>query len=99
MRADHNNESALSSGKDVNWECPKRLFLEVFRSGPGYIGWKSPKGKFQQDTFQTTDEAIELIADNLGNANIWGSMATFVPGSSLAEVVLARCRCPRQGPV
>lgn len=82
MRADHNNESALSSGKDVNWECPKRLFFEVFRSGPGYIGWKSPKGKFQQDTFQTIDEAIELIADNLGNANIWGSMATFLPGSS-----------------
>jgi hypothetical protein len=86
MRPDHNNENALSSGKDVNWECPKRLFVEVLRSGPGFIGWKAPSAAYQQDTFQTTDEAIELIADNLGNANIWGSMGTFTPGSSREAV-------------
>jgi hypothetical protein len=62
------------------------LFLTELRTGPGFIGWKAPSAAYQQDTFQTTDEAIELIADNLGNANIWGSMATFPPGSSREAV-------------
>lgn len=57
-------------------------FLTELRTGPGFIGWKAPSAAYQQDTFQTLDEAIELITDNLGNANIWGSMGTFSPGCS-----------------
>ena len=57
-------------------------FLTELRTGPGFIGWKKPSASYQQDTFQTTDEAIELIADSIDNANIWGSMGTFPPGCS-----------------
>ncbi len=33
------------------------LFLTELRTGPGFIGWKAPSAAYQQDTFQTTDEA------------------------------------------
>ncbi len=82
MHPEYNNEKAQKSGEYVNTKCTKHLFLNVLRSGPGYIGWKSPKGKFQHQHFKTTQEAIDLIEIHAEEANIWGGMACFAPGTS-----------------
>ena len=82
MHPEYNTEEAQKLGEYDNTKCTKHLFLNVLRSGPGYIGWKSPTGKFQQQHFQTTQEAIDLIEMHAEEANIWGSMASFNQGTS-----------------
>lgn len=64
----------------------QHLFLTELRTGTGIIGWKTPGASYKQDSFQTLEEALELIADSLDNANVWGSMATFPPGCSREAV-------------
>lgn len=59
----------------------QQLFLSGFRTGPGFIGWLSPDGVFKQLAFATDQEAIDLIGNHSGNANVWVSMATFGPGA------------------
>lgn len=64
----------------------QHLFLTELRTGTGIIGRKTPGASYKQDSFQTLEEALELIADSLDNANVWGSMATFPPGCSREAV-------------
>lgn len=57
-------------------------FLRVFRSGPGFVGWKTPFGGYQQKAFSTVADALSLIAAHRCDANIWCSMAEFSPGAT-----------------
>lgn len=56
-------------------------FLSGLRTGPGFVGWLSPGGVFKQQAFETDQEAIDLIGNHSGTANVWVSMATFGSGA------------------
>lgn len=58
----------------------KTIFLNNIRSGPGLIGWKSPTGKFKQQHFSTSQEALDIIEAHEAESNIWASMAPFSAG-------------------
>ena len=67
----------------LNSELPQsQAFLTMLRSGPGFIGWKTPGGRYQQEAFATVLEALAIIAAHRHEANIWCSMADFSPGTS-----------------
>lgn len=53
------------------------LFFNMLRAGRGFIGWKSPDGRYQQEAFETIAEALALIAAHRDEANIWCAMAGF----------------------
>lgn len=59
----------------------QQLFLSDLRTGPGFIGWLSPGSVFKQQAFATDQEAIDLIGNHSGIANVWASMAMFGPGA------------------
>lgn len=64
----------------MNLSEQQQLFLSNLRTGPGFIGWLAPGGTFKQKAFAADQEAINLIGDHSGTANVWASMATFGPG-------------------
>lgn len=57
-------------------------FFNELRNGPGFICWKSPDGRYQQEAFETITEALALIDAHRDEANIWCAMAEFSPGTS-----------------
>ncbi len=59
----------------------QQLFFNVLRAGRGFIGWKTPKGRYQQAAFETSAEALALIAAH-PDANIWCAMAGFGPDAN-----------------
>lgn len=59
----------------------QQLFLSDLRTGPGFIGWLTPGGTYKQKAFTTVEQAISLIGNHSGTANVWASMATFGPGA------------------
>lgn len=65
----------------MNPQEQQQLFLSDLRIGPGFIGWQPPSGVFKQKAFATDQEAINLIGNHSGTANVWASMATFGPGA------------------
>jgi hypothetical protein len=79
MHPDYEVDTTTSSH---HRDATQDLFLNVIRSGPGYIGSKSPTGKFQQQHFKTTQEAIDIIKMHAADANVWGSTASFYSGTS-----------------
>jgi hypothetical protein len=79
MHPDFDVDTTTSSN---HFDATQDLFLNVIRSGPGYIGSKSPTGKFQQQHFKTTQEAIDIIEMYAVDANVWGSVASFNSGTS-----------------
>lgn len=60
----------------------QHLFFKVLRSGRGFICWKSPDSRYQQEAFETAPEALALIDAHRDEANIWCAMAEFSPGTS-----------------
>ena len=60
----------------------QHLFFNVLRAGRGFICWKSPDGRYQQEAFETIAEALALIAAHCDEANIWCAMAGFSPNTS-----------------
>jgi hypothetical protein len=55
----------------------QQLFLNVLRAGRGFIGWQTPEGRYQQAAFETSAEALALIAAHRDAANIWCTLAEF----------------------
>lgn len=82
MHPDNDIKAAQSSGINTSSQRDMQVFLNVLRSGAGYIGFKSPTGKFKQEHFATEQEALDIIKAHHGDANIWGSMASFNKGTS-----------------
>ena len=79
MHPDYHVDTTTSSH---HCDATKDLFLNVIRSGPGYICSQSAGCKFQQQHFKTTQEAIDIIEMHAADANVWGSMASFNSGTS-----------------
>jgi len=55
----------------------QRKFLELFRQGPGYIGFKPTDGLYTQRWFKNIAEALEIIDQQYASSDIWVSMGTF----------------------
>jgi len=55
----------------------QRKFLELFRQGPGYIGFKPTDGLYTQRWFKDIAEALEIIDQQYASSDIWVSMGTF----------------------
>lgn len=60
----------------------QHLFFNELRNGPGFVGWKAPDSRYQQEAFKTIAEALALIDAHRDEANIWCAMAEFSPGTS-----------------
>lgn len=67
-------------------EATQDLFLNVIRSGPGFIGFKPLGAGFQQRHFETPQDAVDLIKANHWEADLWGSLALFIRGTSREAV-------------
>jgi hypothetical protein len=80
MHPDNDIQTAQRSGINITSQRDMQVFLNALRSGPGFIGWKSPNGKFKQQHFATTPEALDIIEAHEAEANIWASMAPFPAG-------------------
>lgn len=61
----------------MNTQEQQRHYLTQVRQGPGFIGWKRPGGRYEQKWFENLDAALEIVAQQKANANIWCSMGEF----------------------
>lgn len=52
-------------------------YLNLVRTGPGVLGFKTPQGAFHEKHFTNDAQALALIAANGGQADTWVSMATY----------------------
>lgn len=60
----------------------KRTYLEIIRNGPGYIAWKTPDGRFRQQYFADTQQALSIISAHELDCDLWGSLGLFRGGTA-----------------
>jgi RecA-family ATPase len=56
-------------------------FLSHCRVGPGYLGWATNDGVYQQRRFENDRDALNLIDQHIDSHNIYCSMASFPSGA------------------
>lgn len=61
----------------MTFEQQQHIFLTDIRTGPGFIAWCQPEGRFQQHWFADCEAAMHLINARRTAANLWCSMASF----------------------